>query len=239
MISCGRVMLWLSTHLKSLPKLGDFADRLGVSSAALVFGVMCVIAAAASGWWALRSPPALMTEDVLPVVSMVSIPVPTLQPVQPVAQPMVKVHVAGAVKYPGVHDLRIGDRVTDAIEAAGGFTASADMNRLNLADIVSDGSRLWIPVVGETGEPQIVSATPSRSASANNSISATGGITKININTASADALESLPGIGKSLASAIIEHRERSGKFANVDELTEVSGIGQAKLSKIRAMVRV
>lgn len=231
-------MLWLSTQVKSLPKLGDFADRLGVSSAALVFGAMCVLAAAASGWWALRTPPTVLSEDVLPTVSMVSIPTPTFQPVGH-AQPVVKVHVAGAVKHPGVHDLRVGDRVTDAIEAAGGFTASADMNRLNLADIVSDGSRLWIPVVGETGEPQIVSATPSRSASANNSISGTDGTTKIDINTASADVLESLPGIGTSLALAIVEHRELAGKFASVDELTEVSGIGKAKLSKMRAMVRV
>ncbi len=216
----------------AIPTPSMLADRLGLSPSVVVIGAIGIVAAFVGGWWAMRTPAAPAPELILPHVNTVStlVPPPTTPPPAKVV-----VHVAGAVKEPGLHELAAGSRVADAIAAAGGITADADADRLNLAAPISDGSRLWVLAVGEEVEPSVSDAVL-----ANSGTSGSGNITElVNINTADARELESLPGIGPSLAAAILEHRQRIGEFASVDSLLDVSGIGPAKLAQILPLATV
>lgn len=218
---------------------GALADRLGVSVSAVVLGVLGVVAAAAGGWWALRPPPGPDPAEILPMAGTVPIPTPA-PPMSSLPEPgRIVVDVAGAVVRPGVHELPAASRVVDAIDAAGGFTADADRVRLNLAEPVADGAHVWVPAVGESSGPDLVPVvTVSGGASQAGSARGDGSGT-VDINAADAASLERLPGIGPSLAAAIVEHRQRHGPFATVDELVEVSGIGPVKLEQIRPQATV
>ncbi len=210
---------------------GALADRLGVSVAAVVLGVLGVIGAAIGGWWALRTPSGPDPAEILPRAGSVEIGVPVPSSVPDAAR--IVVDVVGAVARPGLHELPAGSRVADAVEAAGGLTAEADRIRLNLAEPLADGARLWVPEVSEMAAPEVVGLTSGSGAVEGSSAG------PLNINTAGAAALEELPGIGPALAAAIVEHRQRFGPFASVDELTEVSGIGSVKLEQIRPRATV
>lgn len=135
------------------------------------------------------------------------------------------VHVAGAVIEPGVYELAGIARVRDAIVAAGGPRVDADWNALNLAALLADGVRIYVPMLGEEVAPSLllppvaVSAAPAG---------------PINVNIAGAAELEALPGVGPATAAAIIEERERNGPFLDVDDLDRVPGIGPAKLEALR-----
>jgi competence protein ComEA len=142
------------------------------------------------------------------------------------------VHVAGAVANPGVVELVRGARVIDAIEAAGGGAAEADLDRLNLASKVVDGQRV---LVQRVGEPAVAAAPGDGTGSADPTT--TGGL--INVNTATALQLEELPGIGPVLATAIIAERDRRGTFRSVNELRDVRGIGEQRFADIRDLVTV
>jgi competence protein ComEA len=142
------------------------------------------------------------------------------------------VHAAGAVVVPGVHRLPGGSRVQDVLAAAGGPTPDADLDRVNLAAPVVDGERVWIPRMGEEAPPLAPGGSPAPAAGA-----PTAG--PVDLNTATAEQLDTLPGIGPATAAAIIEHRERNGPFRSVDELLDVPGIGDAKLAQLRDLVSV
>ena len=167
----------------------------------------------------------------------VEIQVPAPSPVPDSGR--IVVDIVGAVARPGLHELPAASRVADAVEAAGGLSADADRMRLNLAEPLSDGARLWVPAVGESAGPEVVSVTAGTVDGARAGVSAAAGGAPLNVNTASAAALEGLPGIGPTLATAIVEHRQRSGPFSTVDELVEVSGIGPVKLEQIRPLATV
>jgi competence protein ComEA len=137
------------------------------------------------------------------------------------------VHVAGAVGKPGVYQLPLNARVHDAIQAAGGVAEDADPNALNLAAEVVDGSRVYVPVVGE--EVPFVSDTTVSPAESVPVI--------VDINRAAAGELEELPGIGPATAAAIVVERDRNGPFLDVDELQRVPGIGPAKMDLLRGLV--
>lgn len=218
---------------------GTLADRLGVSTAAVVLGALGVVAAAVGGWWALRPPAGPDPAEILPMVGTVPVPTPAPPP-SPAPEPArIVVDVVGAVVRPGVHELPAASRVADAIDAAGGFTADADRIRLNLAEPVTDGSRVWVPAIGESSRPDLVPvAGGSGEVSGADGGRGTGSGT-VDINTADAGSLETLPGIGPSLAAAIVEHRRRHGPFATVDNLIDVSGIGPVKLEQIRPRATV
>lgn len=149
----------------------------------------------------------------------------------------VLVHVVGEVKEPGLVTVPDGARVADALQAAGGTTGKADLTVVNLARTVVDGEQLYVP---EPGEPvpgaDAPGAGPGGQAGAGGG-SAAGGT--VDINTADAVALEVLPGVGPSIAQAIIEWRETNGPFASVDELEDVPGIGPATLDELRDTARV
>lgn len=144
----------------------------------------------------------------------------------------VVVHVAGAVARPGVVELTPGSRVIDAVEAAGGGLPDADLDRLNLAAKVVDGERVLVQRVGEPPE-----STPAVAGTPAASPGATTG--PVNLNTATVEQLDTLPGIGPTLAAAIIAERERRGSFRNVNELRDVRGIGEKRFADLRDLVTV
>lgn len=146
------------------------------------------------------------------------------------------VDVDGAVVRPGVYRLKDGARVSQAIDAAGGLTAEADVTGLNRASKVADGQKIYVPKVGEQ---QTVSADGGADGGAVLASGANDVAGLVNINTASAAELQTLSGIGPSMAQSIIDERTKNGAFASVDDLMRVSGIGEKKLAKIKDCICV
>lgn len=137
------------------------------------------------------------------------------------------VHVAGEVKRPGVVQLPVGARVVDAIELAGGALRTADLDRLNLAALVVDGTQILVPSKTSAGGPVPVT-TPSASTAA-----------VVDLNSADQALLETVPGLGPVKAGAILAYRNEIGSFTSIDQLLEVTGIGPATLESIRPFVSI
>lgn len=146
------------------------------------------------------------------------------------------VHVSGAVRAPGVVVLGPGARVFEAVDLAGGASRDADLDRVNLAAPVVDGERIHVPRVGEDVIPALVPSVRPSAADVGGA-AATDPI--IDINAATAGELESLPGVGPTIAQAIVQTRTDRGPFLSVDELLDVPGIGETKLAQMRAFVVV
>jgi competence protein ComEA len=151
----------------------------------------------------------------------------TLRPV-PTDKPIV-VHITGAVPRPGVYALPQGARVQDGISAAGGFLAEADKTTINLAQLLDDGEKLDVPYI-EGGSPVITTPVPEV---------VTSTTELININTASAAELDSLPGIGPTTAQKIIDYRTQNGPFLNAEDIVNVSGIGPGTYERIKNLITV
>jgi competence protein ComEA len=134
------------------------------------------------------------------------------------------IDVAGKVSHPGVFELKPGDRVMDAIQAAGGLAAGANTESINLAALLNDGEKILVPASTE---------------SAVESPAATNAGRTLNLNTATADELDLIPGIGEQKAQAIIQYRSDYGNFSSVDDLIYVPGIGQSLLDTLRNYVTV
>ena len=139
------------------------------------------------------------------------------------SDPVIYVHILGQVAHPGLYALRDGDRGVDIVAAAGGFTAAADPAGINLARFLTDGEQIYVPAVGE-----VVAGSPGGS-----------GDGTVNLNTADAAALDTLPRIGPALAERILAWREKNGSFASVEDLLDVPGIGDAILEGLRDLVTV
>lgn len=161
-----------------------------------------------------------------------------------VQQPHLVVHVAGQVHEPGVVSVPAGSRVVDAVRAAGGLTDAADQSTLNLARQLVDGERVW---VGRPGEEPPVAPGPLPGAGpggggaggAGGSVGAGGPAAPLDLNAASQADLEELPGIGPVTAGQILAWREEHGGFSSVDELIEISGIGERTLARLEPLVIV
>lgn len=153
------------------------------------------------------------------------------------------VHVAGAVRNPGVYQLSVGARVFEAVTKAGGPTDEALLDRINLAQPVDDGTQIYVPAKGDetamAPNASAPSAGSSASATSSSSSSSSARSVKVDINRAPSAELQKIPGIGPSLAEKIIRHRETNGPFRTVDDLVKVSGIGPATLEKIRPYATV
>lgn len=143
------------------------------------------------------------------------------------------VDVAGRVLHPGVYQFHQGDRVIDAIQAAGGPRPGADLRSINLAALLTDGEQIVVWKRGAPGDPLVA---PGGSGGGEGGSSPG---TLVNLNTATLDELESLPGIGPALGQRIIDYREQHGPFASVDDLLNVSGIGDQRLADLRPLVTV
>ncbi|MEW6286076.1 MAG: ComEA family DNA-binding protein [Chloroflexota bacterium] len=148
----------------------------------------------------------------------------------PTEKPII-VHVTGAVPRPGVYALPKGARVQDAVSAAGGFLAEADKESLNLAQELEDGQKLDIPFL-EGFSPVLPTAAVQMTVSPADA-------DLVNINTASAAELETLPGIGPTIAQKIIEYREQNGPFLSTEDIINVSGIGPGTYERIKDLITV
>ncbi len=201
----------------------DLLERL--RSGWITAGVL-VLGLAVAGYVLLRPPAAPATELTLPMAGSGStVPASTTT----TAAASIVVHAAGAVAAPGIHSLPAGSRVADLLVAAGGPAADADLDRVNLAALLSDGERVWFPRVGEAAEPVVVGASPGE-------VEPTG---PLDLNAATAEQLDGLPGIGPAIAAAIVSYREEHGPFTAVEGLLEVPGIGDARLAQLRDLVTV
>lgn len=150
----------------------------------------------------------------------------------------IAIHVTGEVKKEGLIYLSVGSRVADAIKEAGGETKNADLSQINLAYQLQDGQKLYIPNKNEIISEYIISATgntESEGSSSNN----LKGENKVNINTATQNELDQLPGIGPSIAQRIIEYREEKGNFQKIEDVQNVKGIGDAKYEEIKDKITV
>lgn len=141
---------------------------------------------------------------------------------------LIKVHIAGAVAWPGLYELEEGSRVDDAIARAGGALEGADLSRVNLAAKLADGQQIVVPFVGE---PAVSAADAGM----------TGGASafeaKVNINTASPQQLEEIDGVGPKTAEKIVAYRDEHDGFKNIEELMEVPGIGPSKFESMQDQV--
>ncbi len=146
------------------------------------------------------------------------------------------VHVDGAVLTPGVYRLEGDDlRLQDAVDAAGGLLEEADTTSVNLASLIEDGTKIYIPYEGEEVDATTTVSTQGTSTTSDSSNSS--GL--ININTATAEELDELPGVGPSTAAAIIQDREENGPFSSPEDIMRVSGIGEKKYAKMEAYICV
>ena len=189
----------------------------------LVVGAAVALVVAVVGWFVLREPPGPPPEQSLPRAGgrAAASPGTTAPPAQLV------VDAAGAVQSPGVYKLAPGSRVTDLVDAAGGAAPDADLDRVNLAAPLTDGARVYVPKVGEAVPADAGGAgSPSKEQ-------------PLDLNTATAEQLDALPGIGPATAKAIVDERTKRGRFTSVDDLLHVRGIGPSKLDQLRDLVTV
>jgi len=180
---------------------------------AVFVAVIVMIAAGAALVLGLRPPPVQIT---------INPPVPTATP-GPTATPApITVYVTGAVARPqSLVTLPAGSRVQDALAAAGGAAAEADLNAVNLAGLLRDGDQVFVPALSAAGNP----------------LPTTMGGPKVRINLATAEELDALPGIGASTAAAIVAYREQNGPFTALADLDNVEGIGPALLEDIADLI--
>jgi competence protein ComEA len=213
----------------------SIGDRLSSLSRNELLGLVVVIAVTLGGvgLWYTRSLPKPLAVQATPAAmaagssgsvfvtgSLTPSPVPVF------------VDVAGWVRKPGVYEFATGERVIDAVDAAGGARPGADLTSLNLAAPLTDGTQILVPKAGTAAVGAGTGTTiPGADGSA--------GGTIVNVNTASATELETLSGIGEVIAAAIVDYRTQNGPFTSVDQLEDVSGIGPATMEEIRDSVTV
>lgn len=194
--------------------------------------VLATLVVLVGGWWLLKAPPTPV-EDRLPLAAAAA-PTSSTVGARPEASPgstsaaRVVVHVAGAVRRPGVYRFSDGSRIDDAIERAGGPVGDADLDAVNLAAVLVDGEQVYVPSEGEPG---------GGGSAATDSGEAPSG--PVDLNRATEAELDVLPGVGPSTAAAIVRYREESGPFAAVEDLLDVPGIGPAKLAALADLVTV
>ncbi|MGN1269393.1 MAG: helix-hairpin-helix domain-containing protein [Clostridia bacterium] len=152
------------------------------------------------------------------------------------------VHITGEVNKAGVVILLKGARIADAIEAAGGITKEADLEQINLAYVLEDGQKIYIPNKKDkeaNSEKVYITSESGNNVIMKDTITSKGENKKVNINQATQSELETLPGIGPSIASKIIEYRQQNGKFNTIEDLKNVKGIGDAKFENVKKYIVV
>ena len=199
---------------------------------------VAVAVIAFGAWWVVRVPPA-------PVEATISFTATSLDDGVTVSSQLevnsslgIVVHVAGEVKNPGVYTLSSSARMIDAVLAAGGATARADLEVINLATPLMDSSQIYVPAKGVAERPVFARPQPGMNGvQSTQSPSGSGGV--VNINRASVTELDALPGVGPSTAQAIVDYRTTNGPFSSPEDLLNVKGIGPAKFEAMRKLVGV
>lgn len=181
-----------------------------------------------------------LSKQTRPAPIIIQPPEPTPRP-EPTATPgPIQVYVNGQVVIPNVYELPPGSRIGDAIEAAGGWTIEANTAVVNLAQPLVDGMQIYVPSQAEVTEaavPVVSDPAPLARSSDGVDVTNTGGL--VNINTANLEELDTLPGIGPSTAQKILDYRDENGRFNTIEELMNVSGIGEAKFGSVKDMITV
>lgn len=196
----------------------------------MAMGIVALVAALVAGWWVLSSRPQRVAVASAPPPSSAAPAVSSSRPAASAAR--LVVDVVGKVRHPGVYRLPDGARVADALHAAGGAATGVDLTPLNLARKLTDGEQI---AVGVTGAPAgIPAAGGSAAASAGSAASG-----PIDLNTATLAQLDSLPGVGPVLAQRILDWRTTHGRFDSVDQLRDVSGIGDSRFADLKSLVTV
>lgn len=188
----------------------------------LLCSVLLATAAFAIGYRAGRGPAA--SEAIT-----ISTPLPTATPPPSPTPAPIRVYISGAVANASVRELPVGATVEDAIGAAGGATADADLECINLALELHDQQHVHVPREGEADPPPVLSG----------GVSGGNGTRLVNINTATAEELEALPGVGEVTAQRIVAYREANGPFESIEEIQEVSGIGAKTFEGMREAISV
>jgi len=217
---------------------------------AIALAVVGVIAVLVTVFTVVRDKPPPVVSAKLPPVQMVSSdrPKPSAAPAKP-DEPVV-VSVVGLVHKPGLVTLQPGARIADALTAAGGALDGADLIGLNLARRLADGEQVVVGIAPPPGEPTTLGSGVNSSSGPSGPSSPSKGPTStapgspgagelVDLNTATVEQLDKLPGIGPVTAAAIVAWRDAHGSFTSVDQLGEVDGIGTARLEKLRNLVRV
>jgi competence protein ComEA len=149
------------------------------------------------------------------------------------------VQVAGAVRRPGVFHLPASSRVGDLVARAGGLTTDADVDRIDLAAPLADGALIYLPRRGQALPPGPVVGGGDSSTGGSSGAGGSSTSLMVDVNTATAEELDALPGVGPTTAAAIVAYRQQHGVFRSVDDLADVTGIGPAKLAQIRPHVHL
>ena len=186
-------------------------ESWSLSAKAAVIGGVLLILVGVGGLFSKKEESVEETEVVVTTVLAEKTEVSTTQ------ETVIFVDIKGAVKNPGVYHMKVGDRVKDALEAAGGLTEEADSQKVNLAKRLEDQMVIVVPKVGEEAEEIPAGATSKEEAKEG----------KVNINTATVEELKTLKGVGEKKAEAIIEYRKKNGSFQTKEDLMKVRGIGK------------
>jgi len=187
----------------------------------IIGGLLALALFVAGGIYLLREPKSTTVEIVPPQPTATNLPTSTPAPLE--------VYVTGAVQTPQARlSLPVGSRVEDAIEAAGGVLENADLDQVNMAQRLQDGDQIFVPTVRPEGETEEETTLPTPNAPR-----------VININEATVEELDTLPGVGPSTAQAIIDYRTENGPFQSIEDLLNVPGIGEGTMDNIRPYVTV
>ncbi len=207
----------------------------GLTRSELAAYAACAVLIGLLGWRALHTDRRSSASGGAPVAARTA---PDITVRRAAAAPAV-VHVVGAVRRPGVYQLHEGQRVRDAVRRAGGATAAADLQALNLAAKVADAqqivvpARAAVPTVGAGGAAAVEGGAPPAATAG------PGPTAKVNLNTATAEQLDTLDGVGPATAAKIIAYRTEHGGFRSIDDLGQVAGIGPKRLEALRDQVAV
>ncbi len=181
-----------------------------------------------------------LTGRVQPAPIIIEPAPPTPAPVPTATAAPIRIFINGQVAVPDVYELPPGSLVKAAIEAAGGFTIEANTAVVNLAQPLQDGMQVYVPAMAE--ENLVLDVIIAPSAEENGQLdtavgASSGGL--VNINTATIEMLDTLPGIGPSTAQNIVDHRDSNGPFATIESIMDVSGIGEAKFATIQTLITI
>lgn len=189
-----------------------------------VVTALAAVLAAVGVWWQRPVPEPVPALPMLPAVATAA---PSVAPDAPLDKLVIS--VVGKVAQPGLVRVDDGARVADALEAAGGPLRGTDLTALNLARRLADGEQLLVGIEPPPGQPATAAQTPAADPSNK----------RVDLNTATAEVLETLPGIGPVTAHRIIDWRSSNGRFGSIDQLLEIAGIGPTKLAQLEGLVRV
>ena len=185
--------------------------------------------------WVWKEQRSLQAEtEMLNLESMEAGQPATSEDVVNISSGSIYVHVAGKVVNPGVYEVKNGSRLFQLVDLAGGPTKDASLDRVNLAQVVTDGTQYYIPSEDEEGANTIMQSGTSSTSSTGNVYS-----DMINLNTATSEELDTLPGVGEATAKKIIEYRSANGPFMAIEDIMNVTGIGEKKFSDMKAYIKV